>query len=390
MNPADVSPFHAIAISRLAQQLKLDGRSIIHMEFGQPSTGAPPRAVAAAHARLDAEPGAYWESPRLRERIARLYAERHGLDIDPSRIILTCGASPALVLTLTALFAAGDRIAFVRPGYVAYRNSIAALGRVPVEIAADAATRFQIAASHIDLLETAPAGLIVASPANPTGTMVPADGLKAIAGAARSRGVRIISDEIYHGLSYVEPAHSMLEFDPDAVIVNSFSKYFSMVGWRLGWIVAPPGAADQLRAYAGNMFLTPPTLSQHAALEALDETDVLETHREVYRRNRGLLLDALPQLGLGEIAPPDGAFYIWANVSAFTNDSMDFCRRLLIDTGVTIAPGIDFDPVNGHRFVRFSFAVSEDETREAIDRFATWLRHQPHVSEAESEALHAR
>lgn len=377
MNPAVVAPFHAITISRLAYKLASEGRSIIHMEFGQPSTGAPPAAIAAAHHRLDAEPGAYWESPELRVRIAKLYDERHGLKIEPDRIVLTCGASPALVLALTALFASGDAIAFTRPGYVAYRNTIAALGRTPVEIEAGPDTRFQIAASHIANLREAPAGMIVASPANPTGTMIDAQGLADIAAIARARGIRIVSDEIYHGLSYVEPAHSMLQFDPEAIIINSFSKYFSMAGWRLGWIVAPENAADRLRTYVGNMFLTPPSLSQHAALAAMDEQPVLEAYIETYRRNRALLLEALPKLGLGRIAPPDGAFYIWADISGFSDDSMDFCRRLLSDTGVTIAPGVDFDPVQGRHFVRFSFAVSEAETREALDRFSRWLKHQP-------------
>ena len=377
MNPAVVAPFHAITISRLAYKLASEGRSIIHMEFGQPSTGAPPAAIAAAHHRLDAEPGAYWESPELRVRIAKLYDERHGLKIEPDRIVLTCGASPALVLALTALFAPGDAIAFTRPGYVAYRNTISALGRTPVEIEAGPDTRFQIAASHIANLREAPAGMIIASPANPTGTMINAQGLADISAIARARGIRIVSDEIYHGLSYVEPAHSMLEFDPEAIIINSFSKYFSMVGWRLGWIVAPEHAADRLRTYVGNMFLTPPSLSQHAALAAMDEHAVLEAYIETYRRNRALLLEALPKLGLGRIAPPDGAFYIWADISGFSDDSMDFCRRLLSDTGVTIAPGVDFDPVQGRHFVRFSFAVSEAETREALDRFSRWLKHQP-------------
>jgi aspartate/methionine/tyrosine aminotransferase len=373
MNPAAVEPFHAMALSRAAHRLEAAGRPVFHMEFGQPSTGAPPRAIAAAHVRLDSEPGGYWESQALRERIAALYHQRHGLTIDADRILLTCGASPALTLALAGLFAPGDRIALVRPGYVAYRNAIKALGRVPVEIAADASTRFQISAGHIDALAEAPAGLIVASPANPTGTMLSAVDLAALAAAAARRGVRIIADEIYHGLDYGTPAHSMLEFAPEAIIINSFSKYYSMPGWRLGWIVAPPGTTEHLRAYIGSLYLTPPSLSQHAALVAMDETEVLEGYRDTYRHNRALLLDVLPALGLRRIAPPDGAFYIWADVGDFTNDSMAFCQQLLADTGVAIAPGVDFDPVDGHRFVRFSFAVSEDKTREAMARFGEWL-----------------
>ena len=374
MNPAAVQPFHAMAISRLAHALENAGRSVIHMEFGQPSTGAPPRAIAAAHQRLDSEAGGYWESPMLCERIAQLYAERHGLAIDPGRVVLTNGASPALALALAALFAPGDRIAFARPGYVAYRNAVLALGRVPVEIGTDAGTRFQIAASHLAALPQAPQGLILASPANPTGTMIDAPGLAAIAAEARRRGIRMISDEIYHGLTYDAPAHSLLEFDDDAIVINSFSKYYSMPGWRLGWIVAPRGTTEHLRAYIGSLFLTPPTLSQHAALAAMDETEVLEGYKDTYRRNRAHLVGTLPGLGLARIAPPDGAFYAWVDVGDYTNDSMEFCYQLLGDTGIAVAPGIDFDPVDGHRFIRFSFAVSEDRTQLAVDRFAAWLK----------------
>ena len=376
MNPAAVQPFHAMAISRRAYALEAAGRSVIHMEFGQPSTGAPPLAIAAAHHRLDSEAGGYWESPALVERIAQLYAERHGLAIDPGRIILTNGASPALALAIAALFAPGDRIAFARPGYVAYRNAVLALARVPVEIGTDASTRFQIAASHLEALLDAPQGLILASPANPTGSMIDAPGLAAIAAVAKRRGIRIISDEIYHGLTYDAPAHSMLEFDAEAIVINSFSKYYSMPGWRLGWIVAPPGSTELLRAYIGSLFLTPPTLSQHAALAAMDETEVLEGYKDTYRRNRAHLIGALPGLGLARIAPPDGAFYAWVDVGDFTDDSMAFCQQLLTDTGIAVAPGIDFDPVDGHRFMRFSFAVSEDRTRLAVDRFAAWLKQR--------------
>jgi aspartate/methionine/tyrosine aminotransferase len=373
MNPAAVAPFRAMGLSALAHRLQAEGRSVIHMEFGQPSTGAPPRAIAEAHARLDSETGGYWLSAPLAEGIARLYADRHGLAIDPDRIILTCGASPALTLALAALFAPGDRIAFVRPGYVAYRNAVVALGRQPVELAADASTRFQLAAAHLETLDPPPAGIILASPANPTGTMLPAADLAAIAAVCRARGIRIISDEIYHGLTYDAPARSMLEFDSNAIVINSFSKYQSMPGWRLGWLVAPPGSQDLLRAYIGSLFLTPPSLSQHAGLVALGETAVLEAYRETYARNRALLLARLPAMGLTRIAPPDGAFYIWADVSAFTNDSMAFCHQLLAETGVAIAPGVDFDPVDGHRFIRLSFAVSEAQAAEALDRLQAFL-----------------
>ena len=245
-----------------------------------------------------------------------------------------------------------------------------------MEIGTDAGTRFQIAARHLEALADAPQGLILASPANPTGSMIDAAGLAAIAAVAKRRGIRIISDEIYHGLTYDAPAHSMLEFDPEAIVINSFSKYYSMPGWRLGWIVAPEGRTELLRAYIGSLFLTPPTLSQHAALAAMDETQVLEGYKDTYRRNRAHLIGALPGLGLGRIAPPDGAFYAWVDIGDFSNDSMEFCQQLLTDTGIAVAPGIDFDPVDGHRFMRFSFAVSEDRTRMAVDRFAVWLKQR--------------
>jgi aspartate/methionine/tyrosine aminotransferase len=370
---AEIDPFHAIGISTLAHRLKAEGRSIIHMEFGQPSTGAPKAAIAAAHRVLDAEPMGYWESPALRARIAQHYAERYGVQIAPERVILTCGASPALVLALASSFSPGDRVATARPGYVAYRNTLRALHMVPVEIRCGPESRFQMTAAALAALEPAPAGVILASPANPTGTVIERNELAAIAEVCRARGIRIVSDEIYHGLSYVEPAASVLEFDPDALIVNSFSKYFSMVGWRLGWLVSPAAHLERARAYVGNLFLTAPSLSQHAALAAMDCRDELEGHVEVYRRNRRLLLDALASLGLQEIAPPDGAFYIYADVSHLTDDSLEFCKQLLRDTGVATASGVDFDPVDGRRFMRMSFAVSTPEIEAALARMRPWF-----------------
>ncbi|HJV41055.1 pyridoxal phosphate-dependent aminotransferase [Caulobacter sp.] len=371
---AEIEPFHAIAISRLAHQLKMEGRSIIHMEFGQPSTGAPSKAIAKAHEILDSEAMGYWESPLLRQRIAERYQALYGAQVEPERIVLTCGASPALVLALSSVFEPGDRIAIARPGYVAYRNSIKALHLTPVEIACGPEDRFQLTAKHLAELEPAPAGVIVASPANPTGTIIAPEELEAIARVCRERGVRIISDEIYHGLSYTGRTPSMLEFAPDALIVNSFSKYFSMAGWRLGWLLTPKGEdLERARAYVGNLFLTAPSLSQHAGLAAMDCIDELEGHIDVYRANRELMLEALPGLGLRKIAPPDGAFYIWADIGHLTDDSLSFCKQLLKDTGVCTAPGVDFDPVEGNRFIRFSFAVSTAEVEEALRRITPWF-----------------
>jgi aspartate/methionine/tyrosine aminotransferase len=243
----------------------------------------------------------------------------------------------------------------------------------PVELPCGPAERFQLTPSMIEALDPAPSGLIVASPANPTGTIIPDADLAAIAGICRRRGIRIVSDEIYHGLSYVDPPGSMLQHAPDAFVVNSFSKYFSMAGWRLGWLIAPPAEVDAARARMGNLFLTPPSLAQHAGLVAFDCVEELEGHRQTYATNRDLLLGALPELGIRTIAPPDGAFYLYADVGHLTNDSLSFCIRLLEDTGVATAPGIDFDPVDGQRFMRFSFAVSTEEVRDAIARMAPWF-----------------
>lgn len=363
-----IEPFRAIYISRIAHELQAQGRSVIHMEFGQPSTGAPPAAIAEAHARLDAEAGGYWEDPRLRTRIAKLYADRYGVTIDPECVVMTAGASPALVLALNVLFMPGDRIATARPGYVAYRNTLKAMHMECVEIGCGPEVGYQMTAAALDAIEPAPQGVILASPANPTGSLIPDHELKAIAEVCARKNIRIISDEIYHGLVYTGRTPCMLEYAPDCAVVNSYSKYWSMPGWRLGWVILPAELVDQARARMGNMFLTPATLSQRAALVAMDCEDVLETYVDVYRRNRELMLAALPKLGLATIAPPDGAFYIYADISHLTDNSIDFCERLLRATGVATAPGVDFDPVDGNRFIRFSFAVSTAEVEDAIAR----------------------
>ncbi len=373
---ANVEPFHAIAISRVAHQLASEGRDVIHMEFGQPSTGAPAKAIAAAHRILDTEPMGYWENVGLMERIAQHYGEAYGVHVETEQVILTCGASPAFVLALSCLFAPGARVALARPGYVAYRNTLKTLYLEPLELACGPEERFQVTAEALAAMEPAPDGVIIASPANPTGTIIPPDELKAIAKVCRERNIRIVSDEVYHGLSFGEPAQSMLAYDPSALIVNSFSKYFSMAGWRLGWLIVPPHLIEAARARMGNLFLTPPVLAQHAALVAFDCRDELEGHLHSYERNRALMLDALPAMGLTRMAPPDGAFYIYADISHLTNDSLGFCERLLRETGVATAPGVDFDPVDGHHFIRFSFAISTPLVQQALERLIPWFQAQ--------------
>ena len=370
---AQIEPFHTITVSMLAHRLKAEGRSVIHMEFGQPSTGAPAAAIAEAHRVLDADPMGYWESQPLKERICRHYADWYGVTIEPAQVILTCGASPALVLALSMSFAPGARVALARPGYVAYRNNLRALHMVPVELQCGADEHYQLSAQALAAIEPAPDGVILASPANPTGTIIPREELAAIAAVCQKRRITIISDEIYHGIAYGTATPSVLEVAPQALVVNSFSKYFSMAGWRLGWLVVPESGIDAARARMGNLFLTPPSLAQHAGLVAMDCTAELAAYVATYTRNRELLLAALPAFGLARIAPPDGAFYVYADVSDFTDDSMQFCKQLLEDTGVATAPGFDFDPVNGHRFMRISFAVSTDQVEDAIARMTPWF-----------------
>lgn len=373
---AKIDPFHAIAIGELAYELASRGRSVIHMEYGQPSTGAPAAAIAVAHRVLDSDPMGYWENPGLKARIARMYADEHGVSIAPGRVILSNGASPALVLALSTLFAPGARVAVARPGYVAYRNCLKALHMEPVELECGPAQRFQLTAAALAAIDPAPQGVIVASPANPTGTVIAPDELERIAQVCRERGIRIVSDEIYHGISYVGRVRSMLEFAPDALVVNSFSKYYSMAGWRLGWLVVPQALVAPARARMGNMFLTPPSLAQHAGMAAMDCRDELEGHVATYARNRELMLEGVKRLGLSHIAPPDGAFYIYADIGHLTDDSLAFCKRMLEETGVATAPGLDFDPVQGHRYMRFSFAVSTELVREALARLEPWFAAQ--------------
>ncbi|MBM5811590.1 MAG: aminotransferase class I/II-fold pyridoxal phosphate-dependent enzyme [Gammaproteobacteria bacterium] len=373
---ANVEPFHAVEINRLAHARERRGLPVIHMEVGQPSAGAPAAALAAGQHALTHAPQGYWESDALRERIAALYQQRYGLALEPQRVILTMGGSGAFVLAVAVLVAAGARVALARPGYPAHRNVLRAFGVQPLELDCGAATRFQPSAAQLAALEPAPAGLIVTSPSNPTGTMLEAGELAALAAVARARGIRLVSDETYHGITFGPAAHTLLEFEPDAIVLNSFSKYWCMTGWRLGWAVVPAGLAEAFRRYAANLFLVPPTLAQHVALAALEADTELQQRVAEYADNRRELLAALPQLGITRFAPADGAFYLYADIGHLTSDSLVFCRELLDATGLALNTGRDFDTVQGHRFLRISFAVSTGETRRAIDWLGDWLRRR--------------
>jgi len=368
-----VEPFHAVAINRLAHERARRGLDVIHMEVGQPSAGAPRAALEAAGRAMRTDKLGYWESGALKERIARHYLEWYGVEVAPGRVILTPGASGGLLLAFTVLLDAGDRVAMGRPGYPAYRNVLRALGMEPVELPCGPDTRYQPTAAMIEKLDPAPAALIVASPANPTGTMLERDELRALVEVCRERSIALLSDEIYHGISYGQRAVSALEIDDTPVVINSFSKYWCMTGWRLGWLVAPTMLVEAMNAYSSNIFLTPPAISQHAALAAMDEVEELSAHLLTYRRNRETVMDALRSVGISRMAPADGAFYVYADVGHLTQDSLGFCKELLADTGVAFNTGLDFDPVAGGGTIRISFAVSGQEAEEAMRRFAAWL-----------------
>jgi aspartate/methionine/tyrosine aminotransferase len=367
----DVPPFYAGQISREAMKLARTGREIIPMHFGQPTIGPPPAVLDAARRALSSNGLGYWESDDLRERIAQHYRDTYAVHVLPEQILLTSGASAGLVAIFTSLFKVGDRIAVARPGYPAYRNALNALQRTVVEIDCGPESGFQLTARHIEALPEAPHGLIIASPSNPTGAVIAPDALRAIVDVCRDRNIRLISDEIYHGITYGAEAKTALAFHADAIVVNSFSKLYRMPGWRLGWIVVPTLYRHRVQSHLTNLFLTPPALSQQAALAAFDSPDDLRCAVSTYARNRDLLLNALPGLGFPRITSPDGAFYIYADVSHLTDDSLAFCRSLLVDVGVAIAPGIDFDPINGNSFVRMSFAGATAQIERAVELLAS-------------------
>lgn len=370
-----VPPFIVMDVLRAANERAARGEDVLHLEVGQPGTPAPRAVVEAARAALESDRIGYTDATglaSLRARIARHYRETAGIDVDPERVVATTGSSGGFLLGFLSCFDPGDRVALAVPGYPAYRNILSALGIEPVLIEAEAEHRFQPTPALLDAAGGRLDGLIVASPSNPTGTMLDRSAFAALVAYCRERGIRLISDEIYHGITYEARAVSALELSDDAVVINSLSKYFSMTGWRLGWMVLPTDLLRPVECLAQNLFISPPTLSQVAGEAAFDCRAELDGYVAAYRRNRALLLKELPQAGFDRLAPADGAFYIYADVTERTNDSEAFCRRMLAETGVAATPGVDFDPARGNRFVRFSFAGPEAEIAESLKRLRAW------------------
>jgi len=373
----DIAPFMVMEVmSAAAAYERRHGHAALHLEVGQPGTAAPLRVREAAHHALDHTVGGY-TLPRgmwpLRERIARYYDETYGVFVDPERVMITTGSSAGFLLSFLACFEPGDRIAMVDPGYPAYRNILKALGYTAVGIPAGPDTGFQPTAALLEQSGQDFDGLIVASPSNPTGSMLGAVALADLSEWCQDRSIRLISDEIYHGITYGAPAVTMAAFNDEAVIVNSFSKYFSMTGWRLGWLVLPPTVAAHVERLAQNLFISPPTLSQEAALAAFDALEELDGHVARYAQNRAILLAALCDVGITDIAPSEGAFYLYCNIGHLTDDSVAFCQKLLAETGIAITAGVDFDPKLGQKTVRFSFAGATEVIQDAAQRLREWV-----------------
>lgn len=369
-----VDPFIVMDVMEAARAAEAAGRHIIHMEVGQPGTPAPEGARAALATRMDHDPMGYTVAlglPELRARIAKLYADWYGIDLDPRRVIVTPGSSGAFILAFTALFDTGEKVGIGAPGYPSYRQILKALGLVPVDIQTTAENRFQPMPADIEAHGLD--GLLVASPANPTGTMLGRAELGALIGAAQKEGAAFISDEIYHGIEYEAKAVSALEISDDVYVINSFSKYFSMTGWRVGWMVVPDDHVRRIERLAQNLFICSPHASQIAALAAMDCGDELEANMEVYRANRALMLSGLPTAGFTKIAPPDGAFYVYADVSDLTDDSLAFAAEILQEAGVAVTPGLDFDPERGARSLRFSYARATADIEEGLVRLQAFM-----------------
>jgi aspartate/methionine/tyrosine aminotransferase len=375
---SEVPPFMVMDVMAAAERIEAAGGHVIHMEVGQPAAPAPKSAIAAAHRALDGARIDYTSALgilSLRERIARHYRKTYRCSVDPGRIVVTTGSSGAFILAFLAMFEPGDRVAVTVPGYPPYRHILAALGCEPVLIETPCETRHALTGEALLAAHRKKPlkGVLVASPANPTGTMMSREALTSVIAAAEGAGIRFISDEIYHGLDYAFPAVTAVELSPHALVINSFSKYFCMTGWRIGWMVAPETLVRPIERLQQNLAISVPTLSQFAAEAAFDGVDEMEAVKRGYVENRRILIEGLPRAGLKRFLPADGAFYLYADVSDFTSDSFAFAKRMLDEAHVAATPGVDFDPVHGKNFIRFSYARSVDDMREAVQRIARWL-----------------
>jgi aspartate/methionine/tyrosine aminotransferase len=371
---SSVPPFHAMEMAGLATAREATGASVIHLEVGQPWSPAPAAVLAAATRALERDRIGYTNASgllSLRTRIVGHYQDWYGVELDPAALVITAGASAGFTLAFLACFDPGDRVGVVEPGYPCYRNTLLALGVEPVAIAVGPESRW---APTPELLDRAGPldGLVVASPSNPTGTVLARDRLAEVVDWCRAQNAQLISDEIYHGITYGRRAESALALSSDAVVVSSFSKYFSMTGWRLGWITAPPAVMEAVERFQQNLYICAPALSQHAAVAAFDCAEELDGHVARYAHNRQVLLEGLAAAGLTDRAAADGAFYVYADVSHLTDDSRLLCRRWLEEIGVTTGPGIDFDLARGHQFVRFSYSGHADDIAEGCRRLAAW------------------
>jgi aspartate/methionine/tyrosine aminotransferase len=376
---SNVPPFIVMDVMAAAAQREAQGARVIHMEVGQPAAPAPQTALRAAQAALAKGRLGYTESlgiPSLRARIARHYEETYDLPLDPGRVVVTTGSSGGFILAFLALFEAGDRVALANPGYPPYRHILSALGCEPVLIETGPDTRWALSAKALldEHKRKALQGVVIASPANPTGTMMDADALARLIAVLEAEGIRVISDEIYHGLDYAFAAETAANISPRAVVINSFSKYFCMTGWRIGWMVVPASVVRTVDRLHGNLAISVPTLAQVAAEAAFDGRAEMEDVKHGYEENRSILTEGLPKAGLDKFLPVDGAFYLYADISHFSNDSLDFAKRMLNEAGVAATPGIDFDPVNGHNYLRFCYAGAAGEMREAVERISAWLK----------------
>ncbi|MCA1241587.1 aminotransferase class I/II-fold pyridoxal phosphate-dependent enzyme [Stappia stellulata] len=373
-----VEPFLAMDVLARANALEAAGREILHMEVGQPGANAPARVIAAAQAALSGGRLGYTEArglPVLRTAIAAHYRDTYGVDVPDGHILATTGSSAGFNLAFLAAFDPGDRIAITAPGYPAYRNILKALGIIPVEIEVGADTRWALTPELLEAAhrEAPLKGVLVASPANPTGTMMTPDALKALVSACDDMGLWFLSDEIYHGLVFNGRQETALAYSDKAIILNSFSKYYCMTGWRIGWMVLPEALVRPVERIAQSLYISPPELSQRAAAVAFKATEELEAIKAGYARNRELLLQRLPALGFTEMLPVDGAFYCYASVRPFSNDSVAFAERMLEEAGIAATPGPDFDPVNGRSYIRFSFAGDTQVIDKAMTRLEDWL-----------------